>query len=173
MVAAGRTHSIPERVEQDGLGHVTYNVRDHPMFVCNCCACCCGFMRALNEFGAPHALARSSYVSAIDGSTCDACGACASPRCPMDAIHRDDGRYAVSADRCIGCGVCAVACPHGSIRLIARPESDRSVPSKDIVHWHVERLSSRSGPLTRLALRAWLARHDARNRRAPSAHQAG
>jgi Fe-S-cluster-containing hydrogenase component 2 len=89
----------------------------------------------------------------------------------MDAIRQDDGHYVVAADRCIGCGVCAAVCPHGSIRLIARPESDRPVPSKDIVHWSVERLSSRSGPLTRLALRAWLAAHDARTARlAPRSH---
>ena len=48
---------------------------------------------------------------------------------------------------------------------------DQLVPSKDLVHWSVERASSRSGPLTRMALRLWLARQDARaGRRAPVGH---
>jgi Fe-S-cluster-containing hydrogenase component 2 len=122
-------------------------------------------LRAVKEFGAPQALARSNFVATIDQQTCDSCAACGSPRCPMDAIHQEPGHYVVVSDRCIGCGVCAVACPHGSIRLTGRPEADRLVPSKDIVHWSVERMSSRTGPLTRLALRAWLAYHEARSAR--------
>ena len=153
---------VLDATEREGLVHVTYNVRERPMFVCNCCSCCCGFLRALKEFGAPHALARSSFVASIDGETCDSCAACASPRCPMDAIRPDPGHYTVVSDRCIGCGVCAVACPYGAIRLASRPEADRLVPSKDVVHWSVERMASRSGPLARLALRLWLARHEAR-----------
>jgi electron transport complex protein RnfB len=143
--------------EEEGLVHATYNVRDHPMFVCNCCECCCGFLRGLKEFGAPHMIARSNFVAAIDPDGCSDCGACASPRCPMDAITHQTGRFAVSADRCIGCGVCAPVCPTDAIRLVRRPEPDQTVPPKDIVHWSVDRLSSRSGPLTRLALRTWLA----------------
>jgi len=162
---------VLDATEREGLVHVTYNVREQPMFVCNCCSCCCGFLRALKEFGAPHALARSSFVASIDRETCDSCAACASPRCPMDAIHPDATHYAVAADRCIGCGVCAGACPCGSIRLISRPEADRLVPSKDIVHWSVERASSRSGPFARMAMRLWLARHEARiARHAPVTH---
>ncbi len=162
---------VLDATEREGLVHVTYNVRERPMFVCNCCSCCCGFLRAVNEFGAPHALARSNFVASIDADTCDSCAACAAPHCPMDAIHSDGGPYAVRADRCIGCGVCAGACPSESIRLTSRPEADRLVPSKDLVHWSVERASNRSGPLTRMALRLWLARQDARvARHTPVAH---
>jgi len=160
---AGRVISEDEALrvldltEEEGLVHATYNVRERPMFVCNCCACCCGFLRGLKEFQAPHMLARSNFVAAIDAEACFDCDACP-PRCPMDAIVAEPGRYAVAADRCLGCGVCAPACPTEAIRLVRRPEGERTVPPKDIVHWSVERLSSRSGPLTRMALRMWLAR---------------
>ena len=170
---AGRVISRDEALrlldvtEQEGLVHATYNVREQPMFVCNCCSCCCGFLRGLKEHGAPHMLAPSGFVAAIDPDACTDCDACA-PRCPMDAIERTPPRYTVAADRCLGCGVCAPVCPTGAITLVRRPEDARTVPPRDIVHWSVERMSSRSGPLTRLALRMWLARHEARAAREAS-----
>jgi Pyruvate/2-oxoacid:ferredoxin oxidoreductase delta subunit len=171
LISQDEALRLLDATEQEGLVHATYNVREQPMFVCNCCSCCCGFLRGLQEFGAPHMIARSNFVAAIDQDTCNDCAACASPRCPMDAIVQEPGRYAVSADRCIGCGVCAVVCPSDSIRLTRRPDAEQAVPPRDIVHWSVERASSRSGPLTRLALRLWLARHEARAaRRAAMSH---
>ena len=155
---------VLDATEEEGLVHVTYNVRERPMFVCNCCSCCCGFLRGLKEFEAPHMLARSNFVAAIEQDSCSECGAC-TPRCPMDAIADEPGRWAVSAERCIGCGLCAVACPTDAIRLGRRPETEQVMPPRDIVHWSVERMSSRSGPLTRMALRLWLSRHDARQAR--------
>jgi len=148
-----------DEFEGIGLVHATYNVRTSPVFVCNCCACCCGFLRGLIEFHAPHMIARSNFAASIDLETCNACGVCASDRCPVQAIHSGDGGYAVDPERCIGCGICSPACPTDSIRLRRRPPSAQAVPEKDLLHWHVARASGRSGPLTRLALRAWLARH--------------
>jgi hypothetical protein len=58
--------------ERDGLVHCTYNVQREPMFVCNCCTCCCGFLRGVKEFGAPHLLVRSNWVSAIEAGRCTA-----------------------------------------------------------------------------------------------------
>jgi len=54
------------------------------MFVCNCCTCCCGFLRGVREFEAPHLLLRSNYLAAIDDDACSDCGDCAA-RCPMDS----------------------------------------------------------------------------------------
>lgn len=150
---------VLDAVEKEGLVHATYNVRERPMFVCNCCSCCCGLMRGLKEFQAPYVITRSNFVAAIDQKTCNACDVCASERCPMQAIGSENGSYSVSQERCIGCGVCAVACPTDSIRLIRRPPAQQTIPPKNLVHWSVERSSARSGPLTRLALRMWLARH--------------
>lgn len=107
-------------------------------------------------------LAPSGFVATIDAEACSDCDACAPPRCPMDAITNGSGSYAVAADRCIGCGVCAPVCPTEAIRLVRRQENGRPVPPKDIVHWSVERMSSRSGPLTRIALKMWLSRQAAK-----------
>jgi NADPH-dependent glutamate synthase beta subunit-like oxidoreductase/glutamate synthase domain-containing protein 3/Pyruvate/2-oxoacid:ferredoxin oxidoreductase delta subunit len=59
---------------------------------------------------------------------CASCGACrdcglCETLCPQNAISRTEGEtgeweYGVDADRCIGCGFCAGACPCGIWRLI-------------------------------------------------------
>lgn len=145
---------VLEAVEKEGLVHATYNVRDDLMFVCNCCSCCCGLLRGMNEFHAPHLMARSNFIAVIDADTCTNCGLCAAERCPVQAIESEGSVYAVSNERCIGCGACATSCPTESIKLIRRPQMEQLVPSKDIVNWSLERLSNRSGFLKRLALRS-------------------
>jgi len=145
--------------EREGLVHATYNIQQDPMFVCNCCSCCCGFIRSIKEFHAPFLLTRSNFVAAVDADTCDGCGVCANERCPMGAIEPTNGAYSVMSDRCIGCGVCTLACPTDSIRLGRRPAEEQMTPPPNVIHWAVERSSARSGPLMRLALRFWLARH--------------
>jgi Na+-translocating ferredoxin:NAD+ oxidoreductase subunit B len=151
---------ILDAVEKEGLVHATYNVREDFMFVCNCCSCCCGLLRGLNEFQAPYLIAHSNFVAAIDTSNCASCGLCATERCPTMAIGLINGVYAVSNERCIGCGACATSCPTGSIKLLRRPKSEQLIPSKDIMNWSLERASNRSGPLTRLALHAYAAWRD-------------
>ena len=147
-----------EKTEREGLVHATFNVRENQSFVCNCCSCCCGFLRGLKEFHAPYMLTRSNLVARIDRATCSDCGVCANERCPMQAIAADGGDHQVMAERCIGCGVCSLACPTDSIQLVRRPQAEQDVPPKNIVHWSVERLAGRSGLLKKMALRMWLAR---------------
>jgi Fe-S-cluster-containing hydrogenase component 2/CRP-like cAMP-binding protein len=55
------------------------------------------------------------------------CRSCHTPHCmdgcPVDAIHRRQGRLeVVIEDHCIGCGLCAKNCPYGAIQMVARPE---------------------------------------------------
>jgi ferredoxin len=114
------------------------------MFVCNCCSCCCGFLRGLKEFGAPHLLVRSDWVAVIDAELCAACGECAD-RCPTQAISFDDRVMALQVvpDRCIGCGVCTVSCPGGGITMRERPAA--SATRRRTVSWAWRRSVSRSG----------------------------
>jgi len=139
------------RCEQEGLVHCTYNLQKQNMFVCNCCGCCCGFLRGVKEFEAPHLLLRSNWVASIDPDECIACGVCADERCPMDAITEDDDTYVVVDHRCIGCGVCTLECPSDAVSLLQRPEDQRTEPPKNLVDWSFKRAVHRSGPFRALA----------------------
>ena len=132
--------------EREGLVHCTYNVRAESMFVCNCCSCCCGLIRGLRDFAAPHMLAHGVGVATIAAGLCTGCAACAEGRCPMEAIVADDGVFRVEAQRCIGCGVCSVVCPTDAITLAPRSKDDHHVPPHDVVTWSLRRASARFGP---------------------------
>ncbi len=142
--------------EEEGLVHATYNVREDQMFVCNCCSCCCGFLRGLRDHDAPYLLARSNYVAAVDAEACAACGTCVE-RCPVDAISDGAETAEVDGGRCIGCGVCLPSCPTGAVSLAARPETERTTPPRTLVHWSLARAAHRSGPLGAVALGGRLA----------------
>ena len=139
---------ILDQTEREGLVHATYNVRGQQMFVCNCCSCCCGFLRSIKEFGAPYLLTRSNFVASIDEGRCDGCGICAEQRCPMNALELPPGGspYWVRDERCIGCGLCAVTCPNDAIRLVRRPAAEQDNPPKNIVTWSLRRLAARVLP---------------------------
>jgi len=148
-----------DKSEEEGLVHNTYNIQREPFFVCNCCSCCCGLLRALNEHDAPYMIARSNYVAEIDPETCTVCGVCEDgERCPVGAISEvDDDVFRVDGTRCLGCGVCAVGCEYDAIHLVERPESERLTPPKTLVHWSLERTDHRKGKLAGAAMRGWVA----------------
>lgn len=139
--------AILAQAEREGLVHCTYNIQRHSMFVCNCCACCCGFLRAVREFSAPHLLIRSNYVAEVDAARCVLCGYCISSRCPMQALVERGGRVQVLPERCIGCGVCAVDCPAEAITLGVRPKHELVTPPADLLSWNLARAVRRFGPL--------------------------
>lgn len=139
--------AILTQAEQEGLVHCTYNLQRQNMFVCNCCSCCCGFLRAIREFSAPHLLLRSNYVARIDRERCAVCGYCIESRCPVAAMVEQDGAVHVLPERCIGCGVCTVDCPGDAVTLVLRPPAEASVPPRDLVSWSFSRAVHRFGPL--------------------------
>jgi Pyruvate/2-oxoacid:ferredoxin oxidoreductase delta subunit len=134
---------VVKKADEEGLVHMTYNLQNDQMFVCNCCSCCCGVIRAMMLYNAPHVMAKSNYHAAINQETCAACGVCADERCPVKAIAEKDGGYEVQQDRCIGCGVCASTCPTDSISLNRKPESPEDVPPQNIVDWYMKRSANR------------------------------
>ncbi len=127
-------YAVLQKSEEAGLVHMIQNVESGHYFICNCCGCCCGILRGINEFGFLDAV-NSSYYAEIDPKTCIACGVCQSERCQVHAIDERDGVYQVNRERCIGCGLCVSTCPSDSIRLIRKTPEELLPRPKDEDDW--------------------------------------
>ena len=115
---------IMERAEKEGLVHQTFNMQDTATFICNCCSCCCGFLKSVKEQSNYGAITKSNFDPIIDRDLCTLCETCMK-MCPMNAIyhhwpHREDltdDFMNIRLELCIGCGVCASNCPSKAITL--------------------------------------------------------
>ena len=126
--------------EENGLVHLTGNTQSDRFYICNCCKCCCGVLRGINELGIPATtVVNSHYCAEIDVDECNSCGVCADERCQVDAIDEKDDGYEIVPEKCIGCGLCITACPTEAIQLIRRPESEVTSPPVDQEEWYRER----------------------------------
>jgi Pyruvate/2-oxoacid:ferredoxin oxidoreductase delta subunit len=111
-----------------GLVQIADNVRNRPTYICNCCACCCGQLQAINEWDL-HAVNPSGFVPRHDDRDCKGCSRC-SRACPVTAIsmrgqrvesrRRNDLEPHFDLDRCIGCGVCAGVGKQKAISMVRR-----------------------------------------------------
>jgi electron transport complex protein RnfB len=131
---------ILKMAEDEGLVHMTSNVQNGHIYICNCCECCCGILRGMNEFGHPEVLARSNYRAVVDPDICTACGACLD-RCQVRAIDIDS--VAMINDRCIGCGLCVSSCPVEAIAMVRRDDAEIEDVPLDEKDWNMKRAKSR------------------------------
>lgn len=129
--------------EEAGLVHSTNNFKDGPFIICNCCACCCGVIGALNAFGNPGAMAGSEYVAKIETDACVSCGVCVE-RCHVNAIDEADDVYSVNT-RCIGCGLCVSTCPGEAIKLFKREEEMMPEIPQNETDWMDKKETARGG----------------------------
>jgi electron transport complex protein RnfB len=124
--------------EEAGLVHQAFNVEEGQFFICNCCGCCCGVLRAINELEITDG-SYSNYYAEIDPEFCTSCGICADERCQVNAIEEGDDTYTVIREKCIGCGLCVSTCPTDAIKLVQKAPEEQIHPPKDEKEWFKER----------------------------------
>lgn len=107
--------AILTRCEQKGLVHSTENM-EVPRLLCNCCPCCCVFLRPRTTYGLDLPIATSRYHVVWDEARCTHCGLCLE-RCHFGALVAGPEPPAVHSEQCVGCGLCVIACPEGALAL--------------------------------------------------------
>jgi ferredoxin len=131
-----------DKAEEIGLVHTVSNVMKGVGYVCNCCGCCCGILRGINDYGIEKSVAQANYFAVIDPDECLGCGTCVL-RCQVHAISYEDGVSVVDRKRCIGCGLCVTGCPSNVAKLQRRPDTELVHPPADFAVWGHERLLNR------------------------------
>jgi Na+-translocating ferredoxin:NAD+ oxidoreductase RNF subunit RnfB len=118
--------AVMRQAEEEGLIHTTFNQRSVDHVICNCCGDCCQFLPVLIKYGT-NVVEPSRFLATVDAELCDACETCVE-RCYFGAIEVDDTAV-ISTEKCLGCGLCQVACPNEAIALKEIREKDY-VPEK-------------------------------------------
>ena len=131
-----------DKAEEMGLVHTVSNVMKGFGYVCNCCGCCCGILRGINEWGIENSVAYANYYAIIDPEECVGCGICRK-RCQVHAISEQDGISVVNVKKCIGCGLCATGCPNEAAKLVRKTDKEVVSPPVDFAAWEHERLHNR------------------------------
>ncbi|MFZ3046750.1 MAG: 4Fe-4S dicluster-binding protein [Desulfatirhabdiaceae bacterium] len=133
-----QAYAVLADCEAKGLVHLTWNVQGGHYFICNCCGCCCGVLRSINEWDISKGV-NSSYYARIDPDACVSCGVCASERCQVRAIEEKEDTFSVIREKCIGCGLCVSTCPSDAIQLIRKHPDEIVTPPTDEMDWYVQR----------------------------------
>ena len=133
---------ILRETEEAGLVHSTANYREGHFYICNCCTCCCGFLRSVAEFGEPTAIAHSDFRAVVDSDACVGCGDCVE-RCQFGALSIPDEVCMVDNPRCVGCGQCSTVCSTEALTLERRPDSEILPLPLDNEEWMAQRARER------------------------------
>ena len=136
--------AVLKKAEAAGLVHMTNNFQNGRFFICNCCGCCCGVIRSINEYGIPaSSVVNSHFYAVIDPEACTSCGVCADERCQVHAIEKGEEAYSVIQKQCIGCGLCVSTCPADAIQLVNKPDAERLIPPDSEQDWFDDRARAR------------------------------
>jgi electron transport complex protein RnfB len=117
---------VKAAAEKEGLVTWMFNVTSDTRYngSCSCCGCRCGALRSVTEFNAPGMIAPPHFMPRFDQAACVYCEKCVNI-CPMRAltiVGEGDGRRLLhESARCIGCGLCAVACKKSAVVLHEMP----------------------------------------------------
>jgi H+/Na+-translocating ferredoxin:NAD+ oxidoreductase subunit B len=141
LIADGRMKKASRRdvlevkaaAEKDGL--ITWMMNSESSrfgsCACSCCGCCCGALRQISQFNAPGFIAPPHFMPDVDLSACKQCEKCVDA-CQIGALEmlgEGEAKLLVhKSERCIGCGLCAVACPSDNLKM--RPVSGYREPPR-------------------------------------------
>jgi electron transport complex protein RnfB len=95
--------------------------------MCNCCACCCGVLKAIKLDPQPSSRVKSNHFARVDEDLCAGCETCLE-RCQMEAIFMEDDRATIDLKRCVGCGLCVTTCSTKAISLQRKKTKELYVP---------------------------------------------
>lgn len=128
-ISLAETLEVLQRADEKGLVLQPNNAKQS-VFLCTCCGCCCGVLRALKRDPKPARIVSSAFIARLDADACNGCGTCAR-RCQMEAIRLSGKKAALDRDRCIGCGLCVSTCPAHCVSLVRKPPSEQPHVPKD------------------------------------------
>jgi electron transport complex protein RnfB len=140
VISRSEAYELLKKTEEEGLVHLTSNVQNGSVYICNCCKCCCGVLGAINKLGIPAStVINSHYYAEIDPGACIGCGLCLEKRCQVGAIEEGQEAYRIIPERCIGCGLCIRTCPAEAIRLFHKDRDKIVQPPITEEAWFEER----------------------------------
>jgi Na+-translocating ferredoxin:NAD+ oxidoreductase subunit B len=136
VVTKEEAYVLLNKTEELGLVHLTANQQGGNFYICNCCGCCCGVLRSINEHNLPASkVLNSHFYAEIDQGLCASCGICADERCQVKAIEEVDDSYRVDRVKCIGCGLCVSTCTTEAMKLIHKSPEELQPMPKDEMDW--------------------------------------
>lgn len=121
--------SLLHQCEDAGLIHQVGNGSLGVSWICNCCTCCCVYLRAQMISGRKYATVRSRYRATVDLRLCDGCALCLE-RCHFGAVAMVNSKPVVDEEKCFGCGLCASRCPTRAINLVQIREPEH-IPTRE------------------------------------------
>lgn len=118
------------RSKELGLVINVDNAQRNISFMCHCCKCCCDMLLGITKHGYPNTIVSSAYIAEVEESKCRNYERCYEV-CPVNCIERvpvesptsnKKTKPKIDESRCIGCGICAVKCPAGAIKMVKRKQ---------------------------------------------------
>jgi electron transport complex protein RnfB len=134
--------SFLDKAEEMGLVHTVSNVMKGLGYACNCCGCCYGILRGINNWDIENSVAYANYYAIIDADECLQCRIYRK-RCQVHAVSENGGVSVVDRKKCIGCGLCVTGCPNGIAKLERKAEIETVNLPVDFEAWEHERLRNR------------------------------